>query len=123
MICAGVRRSSPTPSPSSMSQALAAAAASSSGEGVGAISMRGRRSGRAGQPLREFKQQLDEALGGLDLRAVAAALEQLELGALHGLEHELGAVVGNHAVAVAPDEEDGYADAIQLHGLGDLRQE
>src|SRR4051794_7380994 len=121
MICAGVGRRSARPPRKTASKAFAAAAPRRSGEGIGfrfmwlrlvaaLLMLRSARSKSFNETLvrslrdvcsrrcGEREQQLGEAVGLLELRAVAAALEELVRRARHGVDDVARAAVGDHPV-------------------------
>src|SRR5439155_13971726 len=61
----------------------------------------------------KLQQQLGHAVGGLDLRAVTYAGQQLELRVGQRGHDALGAGCAHHEVALAPDQQDRDGDALQ----------
>src|SRR3712207_3230176 len=99
MIDDGVLLRSATPPPIMRSQAFAAESTRLSTLGS-RIPREILGSGRVRQrERRKVEQQLGEALGALDLRAVATLVEQLEPGSGHRIQHSLRTLRHDHAVA------------------------
>ena len=75
-------------------------------------------SGITRAPRRERQQQLEQALGRLELRAVADALEQLDVRVGERVEQDPRAGVRDHAVARAPHEQHRALDPLERERRG-----